>query len=138
MRIVLKLIMKYQTKHRLDIINCLKNNEDKHLTVEEISSLLNGSVPLATLYRIIDSLLQEGMIRKYCIDNNTPACYQLADNSVHQHFHLICSKCGKIIHLNCDEVNHLLNHIEDEHSFCVDITKVNLYGLCSECKEKKL
>ena len=69
MRIVLKLIMKYQTKHRLDIINCLKNNEDKHLTVEEVSSLLNGSVPLATLYRIIDSLLQEGMIRKYSIDN---------------------------------------------------------------------
>ena len=128
--------MKYQTKHRLEVINCLKENEDKHLTIEEISKLLNGSVPLATLYRIIDSLLNEGTIRKYSIDNNTPSCYQLANNDEHRHFHLVCSKCGKIIHLSCHEVDHLLKHIDEEHDFCVDVTKVNLYGLCSTCKEK--
>lgn len=130
--------MAYNTKNRKIIISCLKENKDKHLTIDEILSLTNNEVPLATVYRIIDSLAKEGVVRKYIIDNQTSACYQYAlDNKVHEHFHLRCANCGKIIHLECDEVNHLLKHIETEHDFAIDVTKVTLYGLCKDCKKEE-
>ena len=127
--------MKYKTKHSVQLVNYLKDNEDKHLTIIEIQKAL-PDIPVATLYRLMDDLLAQGVVRKYVIGPNQSCCFQYVDClNEHQHFHLICEKCGKLIHLECGEVNHLLGHIEDEHGFKVDITKVNLYGLCEDCKK---
>lgn len=131
--------MKYNTKNRLIIINCLKENKDRHLTIEEIYHLLDEAVPLASLYRIIDDLVEQGIIRKFNISSDLPSCYQyMEDGEEHLHFHLLCTECGKLIHLECDEVNHLLKHIQEEHKFSIDISKINLYGLCEECQRKAL
>lgn len=130
--------MKYHTKNKLKILNCFKENSDKHLTIEQLNILLNNEVPLASIYRNVDDLLKEGLVRKYIVDNSNSACYQYAvDGNEHNHFHLLCSKCGKLIHLECHEVEHLISHIEEEHGFKVDISKVTLYGLCDECQENK-
>lgn len=130
--------MKYHTKNKNVILKCLQANCDKHLTIEQIASLLNGQVPLASIYRNIDDLVNEGSIRKYIVDRNNSACYQyIGDGNVHNHFHLLCSKCGKLIHLECHEVEHLLSHIEEEHGFKVDISKVTLYGICPDCQKEE-
>lgn len=129
--------MKYITKNKLTVINCLKENSDKHLTIEQLEKILDGKVPLASIYRIIDSLVEEGIVRKYVVDRNNSACFQyIGDSSEHQHFHLLCSKCGKLIHLECDEVDHLIKHIESEHDFIIDISKITLYGICEDCRGK--
>ncbi len=129
--------MKYNTKHRNEIIKYLKKNEDKHLTIQEIKEELKGKIPQATLYRLMDSLEQEGVVRKYIIGPSFACCYQYADcHHEYEHFHLVCQKCGKLIHLECDEVEHLVNHIKDDHGFAVDVTKVNLYGLCEDCQKE--
>ena len=128
--------MKYKTKNRTKIINYLKSHDDEHLTIAEIQRDLKD-IPQASLYRLMDSLLEEGLVRKYAIDPSSPCCFQYVDNEhCHEHFHLICTKCGKLIHLECDEVEHLLHHIKDDHGFDVDISKVNLYGLCEECEKE--
>lgn len=128
--------MKYHTKNKNRILSCLKENKDKHLTIEQIADLLNGQVPLASIYRNIDDLVNEGSVRKYIVDRNSSACYQyIGDGNEHNHFHLLCSKCGKLIHLECHEVEHLISHIEEEHGFRVDISKVTLYGVCPECSK---
>ena len=130
--------MKYITKNKLKILNCLKDNQDKHLSIENIFDLLNKDVPLASIYRIVDELVEEGAVRKYIIDRNNSACYQyIGDGNEHQHFHLLCTKCGRLIHLECDEVNHLLSHIQSDHGFDVDISKITLYGVCKDCQENK-
>ena len=128
--------MKYHTKNKVRIINCLKANSNKHLTIEQIDEILDGQVPLASIYRNVDNLVEEGAIRKYIVGRNNSACYQyIGEGNEHQHFHLLCSKCGKLIHLECDEVEHLISHIEEEHGFQVDISKVTLYGVCEECQK---
>lgn len=129
--------MQYNTKNKIKILNCLKENSYRHLTIDQIVELLDNQIPLASVYRIIDSLVLEGLVRKYVIDNNTSACFQYIENSEeHNHFHMLCTKCGKLIHLECDEVNHLLKHIENDHDFKIDITKVTLYGVCADCQKE--
>lgn len=127
--------MKYLTKNKKTVLGYLKANADRHYTIEELQREL-PDIPQASLYRIIDSLVEIGLVRKYIVDNNTPACFQyVGDGIKHSHFHLLCTKCGKLIHLECHEVNELIEHIEKEHGFSVDISKVNLYGLCEECQK---
>lgn len=129
--------MKYVTKNKLKIIEILKANEDRHLTIEEIFELSNKEVPIASIYRIIDQLLLEGVVRKYVVDKNLSACFQyVGDGSIHSHFHLICTKCRKLFHLECSNVNNLISHIEEHHGFKVDISRVNLYGICEECQKR--
>jgi len=128
--------MKYKTKHKSELIGFLKKNHDKHLSIAEIHEYL-PCIPLATLYRLIDSLCEEHVVRKYVIEPNSSCCFQYMDDEhCHHHFHLICEKCGKLIHLECKEVNHLLDHIKEDHGFDIDVSKVNLYGLCDECRKE--
>ena len=127
--------MKYNTKHKNELILFLMKNADRHLTISEIHEEL-PKIPQATLYRLMDSLCEDGLLRKYTIGPNSSCCYQYNSGSCHEHFHLICERCGKLIHLQCDEVEHLLTHIKDEHGFMVDMSKINLYGLCEECQKK--
>lgn len=130
--------MNYETKNKSLILSLLKNHKDEHLTIEQIKKLLNDEnkdVPLASIYRNIDKFLEEGLIRKYVV-NDYASCFQIVDEKESNHFHLLCSKCGKLIHLECDEVNDLIKHIEKEHDFKIDISKINLYGLCPICRSK--
>lgn len=128
--------MPYVTKNKKTVISFLKENNDQHLTIEQIAKGL-PDIPQASLYRIIDSLVEVGVVRKYVIDNNAPACFQYIDDGIsHNHFHLLCTRCGKLIHLECHEVEELISHIEKEHGFSIDVSKVNLYGLCDECKKE--
>ena len=128
--------MKYKTKHKTEVIEFLKNHKDEHLTIHEIQKSLKR-IPQATLYRLMDSLVESGHVRKYFIEPNSSCCFQYIDNGhCHEHFHLICKKCGKLIHLECDEVDHLLQHIKDDHGFSIDVSKVNFYGECDECAKE--
>ncbi len=131
--------MKYKTKHSVQLISYLKNHQNEHLNMQDIQHDL-PDIPVATLYRLMDSLIDEGLVRKYIIGPNQFCCFQYSEcGHEHHHFHLICEKCGTLIHLNCHEVNLLLEHIRGEHGFSVDMDKVNLYGLCEKCeKEAKL
>ena len=131
--------MNYETKNKSLILSLLKNHKDEHLTIDQIKKLLkdeNKDVPIASVYRNIDKFLEEGLIRKYVVNDNA-SCFQIVDEKESNHFHLLCSKCGKLIHLECDEVGDLIQHIEKEHNFEIDISKINLYGLCQTCRSKK-
>ena len=129
--------MKYKTKHRYELLEFLKKNKDRHLSIIEIKDEMGGSIPTATLYRLLDSYVEEGVVRKYIIGPSSSCCFQYIDeNHEHNHFHLICEKCGRLIHLECHEVDHLIEHISGEHNFDIDIAKINLYGVCEDCKRE--
>ena len=142
MRDVLKrepIFMKYNTKNKAIVKEFMKERCEEHLSIDSIFESLQQKgqkVPLASLYRIMDELVDEGAVRKYSIDRSSAACFQYASEGCHEHFHLICSGCGKLIHLECDEVSHLLSHIESEHDFKIDMSRVNFYGLCKDCQNR--
>ena len=43
-----------------------------------------------------------------------------------------CKKCGKTIHLECEEFEHVSEHIKKEHQFKLDYNTI-IYGLCDKC-----
>lgn len=127
---------KYNTKQKELILSCLISNREKSITVNEISNYLNSkntSVGITTIYRYLESLEKEGKIKKF--NESITSKYQYIDKlNCQHHYHLKCNNCGKLIHLECDEINELNSHIIKEHGFKMDNNKTIIYGVCSECE----
>ncbi|MBQ0084593.1 MAG: transcriptional repressor [Clostridiales bacterium] len=119
----------------------MADNKDKHLTADDLVDILrkNGqNVSRTTVYRTLEKLVSEDKVRKYLFERNESACYQFLENgkTCHEHFHLKCTVCGRLTHLDCEHIKNLCSHILDDHGFTVDLSKTVLYGVCRECKEK--
>ena len=131
--------MGYNTKQRGKLLEYLIENKEQHMNVQKINSCFVNegiNVGTATIYRQLDKLVEQGIVRKYIIDEKTGACYQYIDseNDCHRHFHLKCTRCGKLIHLTCDHLSGLGDHIYEHHGFRVDPSKTVFYGLCADCE----
>lgn len=131
---------KYKTKQRDMLIAYLKSVPGVHITAGDVCEYFHSQgaqIAQATVYRQLEKLVDEGIINKYIFDSSSPACFEYVDENSHQHceicFHCKCEKCGKLIHLSCEELEAIQNHIFKEHKFRMDPKRTVFYGLCDEC-----
>lgn len=127
----------YHTKQSDRITACLRDRADCHLTAAQVTELLRAAgdaVGSATVYRRLERLVAEGSVRKFVTGTATPACYQYAgDAPCGAHYHLRCTVCGRLIHLDCEVLREIAAHIRDHHQFEIDPTKTVFYGKCAAC-----
>lgn len=124
----------YNTKQRTLILDLLKKY-DREFTVKEIYENISDTCGLTTVYRVIDKLFEDGLIKKI-VGENGSIYYQYLDNCSHEnHFYLKCNNCGKLIHIDCDCIVDLKKHILDEHKFSLLSKNIIIDGLCSNCIE---
>ncbi|MCH5190530.1 MAG: transcriptional repressor [Oscillospiraceae bacterium] len=132
--------MGYETKQSRLVLDFLKENADRHYSAEEVYFALvgcGGHIGRTTVYRQLDKLVDDGRARKFSAGDNNASCYQFCNPDVcHNHYHLKCSGCGKLIHTECDFLDKLSSHILNEHRFIVDSSQTVLYGLCRDCQER--
>lgn len=134
---------KYNTKQRTKIIDYLKANQNTNVTADDILKHFNSGnsankIGKATIYRNLNSLVEENIIKKYMLEDRNCSCYQFVENKhCEEHFHLKCEKCDKIIHLECEEFDNIQAHILKEHNFELDKYKTVLYGICDECMQNQ-
>ncbi|MBO5936404.1 MAG: transcriptional repressor [Clostridia bacterium] len=131
----------YNTKQKQIIYDFLLNNQQVLLTCDEISDALKESgtpVGKATLYRFLDALVSSSQARKVIDENKKCAAYQLLDKEMKCdcHMHLKCTDCGSLVHLGCDFMHSVGEHILNHHQFKIDNSKTLIYGVCSKCSEK--
>lgn len=134
----------YKTKQKDQILECLILNKERHITAEEMMESLherNMRVGKATIYRYLDRLVSEGMVRKYFVDEGKSPSYQYQYvdrfETCSHHYHLKCLDCGRLIHLDCKYLGEMDSHIKEQHDFHVDHIKTVLYGQCGTCAEQK-
>lgn len=132
----------YKTRQKDEITRCLSSFGEKHFTAADVVARLAASgsaIGQATVYRTIDRLAASGELRKYIVDGSTAACYQKSGGKTgcREHFHLKCEGCGRLIHVECDELAKIASHMEKEHGFAVDSSKTVFYGICRECRKIK-
>lgn len=128
----------YNTKQREMILNYLIENKNTTITAEDIIEYSNKSgekIGKATVYRYLNNLVENNIIKKFVLEERNCSCYQYIDGKkCDEHYHLKCKNCNKIIHLDCEEFKNIHSHISKEHDFEIDSIKTVLYGLCKECK----
>lgn len=126
--------MTYNTKQKDKILDIIKSY-NREFTIKDIYNDLDG-VGLTTIYRYIDKLVNNNILKKN-VDENNVTCYEyLEDCSNDNHFYLKCDKCKKMIHIDCDCINELKEHIKLEHNFKLN-EKLIINGLCEVCKNEE-
>jgi len=115
------------TPQRLAI---LKEIDTKgHISIEEIYENIRDlfpSISLATIYKNINALKQEGIISEICLHQKPK--YEIEKPN---HAHFICKKCGKVEDISFDEI--LNKNIEDKYP--ESEKELYIYGICKDCKE---
>ena len=127
------------TPQRRAIIDMIKKNEGSHLTTEELYDLVKEECPeigLATVYRTVQLLEEMGIIYKLDLDDGCSRYELVNQDEAHQHHHLICSKCSKVIEVNDDFLEELEESIEEEYKFKIENHSLKFYGICKECQGK--
>ena len=131
---------RYNTGQRQAISEYLRQSNGQHITVANLVQHLaqkGVKIGLTTAYRHLEALVEGGSVKKYQLEDNTAACFQYCpEPESPMHFHLKCQGCGQLIHLECDFMDGLKQHVLDEHGFCINESRTVLYGNCADCSGK--
>lgn len=127
---------KYKTKQRVAILDFIESNKDREVTANDILVYLNKNdlkASQTTIYRYLDTLVKEGIIKKNYSEEKSSSCYQYVGKRCKEHYHLKCNNCGEIIHLDSEIFSSIEKKIIDRYGFKIDNIKTILYGTCNKC-----
>ena len=125
------------TPQRRAIVEILLKHDHSHLSSEEIYDLVRVDCPeigLATVYRTMQLLDEIGLISKLNLDDGCIR-YEISlhKEDCHNHHHLICKNCGKIMEAKEDLLENIEKEIQSLYKFKILDHDVKFYGLCDEC-----
>lgn len=130
----------YKSKNHELILEYMQTVPGKHLTVEEIHAALEQrgcTIGFTTVYRQLNRMVDDGLINKYTIEPNMPACYEYIriarPEELLNCYHCKCEVCGRLIHLQCEEISEFTEHLKSEHKFTLNPMRTVLYGVCEDC-----
>lgn len=131
----------YSTKLYNSILQLFSGNSSRALTAADVYREVcqeGETINRTSIYRNLDKLVAEGKLLKYVTDDGRRASYVYkgGNESCVEHFHLQCTECGKVIHLDCDSMDDFIRHVSMEHGFDMSCGSSILYGKCSECRNK--
>jgi Fur family ferric uptake transcriptional regulator len=109
----------------------------EHLSVEELHAAVkkvNPRVGYATVYRTLKLLKECGLADERHFDDGQ-ARYEATEAEEQHHDHIICQRCGKIVEFNSEELEKLQERIARFLGFVVSRHRMELYGICAECRE---
>jgi Fur family ferric uptake transcriptional regulator len=133
----------YKTKQREALISYLMTVPGQHVTAAEVCDHFRSqgaSIGTATVYRQLESLVDDGIVSKYIIDGASPACFEYmgeAHRADEVCFHCKCERCGRLIHMRCDELKGIGAHLAAHHGFTINPMRTVFYGVCDECRTKE-
>lgn len=129
---------RYRTKQQETILECLKRQASRFLTVDQFMDCLRAegvSVGQTTVYRFLERLAADGAVMKLPAEDGSRIRYCYADrDELHKAGKLVCLKCGRFFPLHCGMMDEFLDHIGSEHGFVPDKQHVILYGYCADCR----
>lgn len=120
------------SRQREKILDTLKNNV-VHPTAEYLYEVLQkekSKISLATLYRNLNQLAENGIIKK--IDGLEPSSHY--DHNTYGHYHFICDNCKRVFDVSQDIAPDLVKKTEEETGFAVTGHDIVFHGICKDCR----
>ncbi len=116
--------MRYKSKI-LEIIS----SSHAHMTAEQVFFTLKQEYPgvvLATVYNNLNSLCQQGKIRKISVEG----CPDRYDRNT-RHDHLVCRRCGSLADIHLEDIT---AQLEQQTGFVIDGYDLKIQYLCPRCR----
>jgi Fe2+ or Zn2+ uptake regulation protein len=125
------------TPQRILIINTI-NSSKELLTPTELYEKVHKIDPEigeVTVYRTLNILSELGLI---CMIHTGENTHSYISRPLEHHGHIICTECGKVSDFSNCNLSDLQNKLEDETGFDIQEHRLDFYGKCDLCKNKKI
>ena len=125
------------TAQREDIAQAFFST-NRHISVEELYSEVrrhNPHMGYATVYRTMKLLKECGLAaERHFVDGQ--ARFENVEAERH-HDHIICERCGRIVEFIQPQIEKLQADVAQRFGFVATTHKMEIYGICKECREGK-
>ncbi len=108
---------------------------DGHATVDQIYARVrarSSSVDVSTVYRTLELLQEFRFVASVDLGDGQRRYELLTIRGPHHHLH--CRSCGKLVRVECAEVQPLVNQLARAHGFEAELDHLIIPGLCRECR----
>ena len=131
----------YQTRNRKALMEYFQETGHEHFTVNDVGCFFDARgehIGITSLYRQLEKMVDEGIVNKYSVGENSPACFAYIGEHSHDEgkencFHCRCEKCGRLFHIHCTDLDDVAVHLKQHHGFKLNPLRTVFYGLCEEC-----
>ena len=110
----------------------------QHFSVDEAVFAMQDrgeKIGRSTVYRFLELLAEQGSVRKYQnVHGVTQYQHVEDDTDCDGHFHMMCSRCGELLHVDCSLMGTLASHLMEDHGFLLDPRETILVGVCERCR----
>ena len=130
----------YNTKQRQTVVDFVKKTKGTHFSVDDIYVRIKEaglSMGKATVYRHINDLEEDAVIKKYSSEFGKSACFEYIEEDDSSIYHFKCTTCNQLIHVDCPSLGHVEEHLLADHGFKIDTSKVVFVGECESCRKIK-
>lgn len=106
-----------------------------HATPDEVLAHVQAkasTINASTVYRTLEVLEQLGLVRHAHLSDRAPTYHSTRG---HEHFHLVCRGCRKVISVDADEAAPFVESLAARHAFTPDLGHLAVFGRCDDCKE---
>jgi Fur family ferric uptake transcriptional regulator len=124
------------TPQRETVIHIIAHS-GRHMSAEEVTEeakTKSGSINVATVYRTLDLLVENGLASKLDLGDGKTA-YATGEHG--PHIHLVCRQCGSVTEISETEISGTLADIEDRYSFDCRPYHFSIHGICNSCRERQ-
>ena len=126
-----------RVQERLKVIDVFLDTEE-HVTIEQMCRLLTEKgydYDAGFVRQCMNRMVDLGFAQKKHFEGQ-PIRYEHKHLGRH-HDHFICTKCEKIIEFADEDIERLQIKIASEQGFHMLQHRMEIYGLCSECLERR-
>ncbi|NLS10279.1 transcriptional repressor [Nesterenkonia sp. MY13] len=123
------------TRQKRAVWSALSELED-FVSAQDLHRILSDrgeKVSLATVYRVLQSHQEEGLLDVLRPDDGE-AIYRLCAAEEHHH-HLVCRKCGLAVEFEAPEMESWAQKLAADNGFTEIRHTLELFGLCKNCSE---
>lgn len=109
---------------------------DNHPAAAEVYQMVRQKLPhisLGTVYRNLDVLSEQGLIRKLEFGGSQ----RRFDGESRNHYHLRCTGCGRIDDAPIDPIEGIEDSLKDLSDYEIVGHRLEFIGLCPRCKQKQ-
>ncbi len=100
-------------------------------TIFHLARQIDPHLGIATVYRTLKLFAEKGLVDRHDFGDGR-ARYEVTPE-VH-HDHLICVRCGKVVEFTRERIEELQEEVAREEGFELLDHRLELYGLCGECR----
>ena len=128
----------YNTRQKRELQRFLEERSMQHFSVDEVVFEMRDrgeKVGRSTVYRYLEQLAEQGSVRKYQSVQGVVQYQHVEDASrCDGHFHMMCSRCGNLMHVDCALMRSMSEHLMKDHGFMLDPRETILVGVCEKCR----